>query len=68
MNNKSDPNRPSIKSFAVRHMAMPELPEVEKIISLPRKTIFVNTAARAGANITELMYCINDEYRLFERG
>ena len=44
-----------IKKFPTVGICAPEIPQVRKIVSLPHKMIYINTAAAPGANVIRLV-------------
>ena len=44
-----------IKKFPVVGIYAPEIAHIKKIVSLPHKTIFINLAAAADANVIRLV-------------
>ena len=44
-----------IKKFPAVGIYAPEIPQVRKIVSLPHKMIYINTAAAPGANVIRLV-------------
>ena len=46
---------PTLDSYRRVHMSMPEYPEIRRFIWRIQKTIYINTAARPGAKIDQLL-------------
>lgn len=47
--------RPTLDSYRRTSTCMPLEPEVETYVSRSKRTIYINTAAKPGANITKLI-------------
>lgn len=47
--------RPTPDGYRRTHTCMPLEPEVEMYVSRSKRTIYINTAAKPGANITKLI-------------
>ena len=46
----------AFEGFSVRDTVLPELEGVEKLIDIPGKKIYLNRAAREGANVVQVRF------------
>lgn len=64
MPRRNHPKNVSTRSFDVIDMYEPTAADVRKIISLPRKTIFINRAAKPDAKVIRVSCADDDLYRM----
>lgn len=57
----TDPRNPSIlDSYAVKHIMILSRPDIDRIVVVPRRTIYINVTAAPGASLTRLIQNVQE--------